>query len=88
MEDSFSMKYWGSGWMVLVSLATHLLCGSVRNMSQIGSGLFPEDPILQGLTAPALLEAVDGGTGCPSAAYRQATQSQWRFAPRQRWVDG
>ena len=57
-------------------------------MSQIGSGLFPEDPILQGLTAPALLEAVDGGTGCPSAAHRQATQSQWRFAPRQKWVDG
>ena len=62
MEDSFSMKYRGSGRMVLVLLTTHfLLCGSVRNMSQIGSGLFPEDPILQGLTAPALLEAVEGG---------------------------
>lgn len=57
-------------------------------MSQIGSGPFPEDPVLQGLTAPALLEAEDGGTGCPSAARRQATRSQQRLAPRQRWVDG
>ena len=57
-------------------------------MSQVGSGPFPEDPILQGLTAPELLEAVDCGTGCSSAANRQATQSEWRSAPRQRWVDG
>lgn len=55
-------------------------------MSQVGSGPFPEDPVLQGLTAPVLLEAVDCGTGCSSAANRQATQSEWRFASRQRWL--
>ena len=85
MEESFSVKNQGSGGMVLVLLAAHfLLCGLVRNMSQIGSGPFPEDPVLQGLTAPALLEAVAWGTGCSSAANRQGTQSEWRFAPGRR----